>query len=136
MNTMVSNMKNVQTIHNELLKKAKAIAAKHNCFAVLPSTAKHTSVDYTAKIKFIEKNEINKNWTDIEALYADNATTVSAPRIGRWIGKEITLNTKKYVIIGLKTTRSDSKVVLRNSNNQLVLVDNDTSLDVALLTVK
>lgn len=136
MNTMVSNMKNVNELHTTLLNKAREIAAKHNCFAVLPSTAKHTESDYTAKIRFIEKNEINKNWTAEEALYADNATTVSAPRVGRWIGKEITLNTKKYVIIGLKTTRSDSKVVLRNSSNQLVLVNNDTKLDIAVHNTK
>ena len=51
-------------------------------------------------------------------------------------GKKINLQGREYVVIGLKSNRSNSKVVLRNNDNRLVLVDNNTTLDVALAFAK
>lgn len=117
-------MKNVQERHKAMIAKVKEIAAKHDM---------HAALDYTAKFTFIEKDDVNRNWTSDEALYRDNAK--SMPRIYSATGKKINLQGRDYVVIGLKTNRANSKVVLRN-NNRLILVDNNTTLDATLTFAK
>lgn len=129
-----NDMKNVQELHKAMIAKAKEVAAKHDMHVALASGAKHTDVDYTAKFTFIEKDDVNRNWTSAEALYRDNSKFMSSIYIAT--GKKINLQGREYVVIGLKSNRSNSKVVLRNNDNQLVLVDNNTTLGVTLAFAK
>lgn len=127
-------MKNVQELHKAMIAKAKEVAAKHDMHVALASGAKHTDVDYTAKFTFIEKDDVNRNWTSAEALYRDNSKFMTSIYIAA--GKKINLQGREYVVIGLKSNRSNSKVVLRNNDNRLVLVDNNTTLGVTLAFAK
>lgn len=127
-------MKNVQELHKAMIAKAKEVAAKHDMHAALASGAKHTDADYTAKFTFIEKDDVNRDWTSDEALYRDNSKFMT--HIYIVTGKKINLQGREYVVVGLKSNRSNSKVVLRNNDNRLVLVDNNTTLDVALTFAK
>lgn len=129
-----NDMKNVQELHKAMIAKAKAVAAKHDMHAALASGAKHTDVDYTAKFTFIEKDNVNRDWTSDEALYRDNSKFMNF--IYSVTGKKINLQGREYVVIGLKSNRSNSKVVLRNSDNRLVLVDNNNTLEMALAFAK
>lgn len=129
-----NDMKNVQELHKAMIAKAKEVAAKHDMHAALASGAKHTDVDYTAKFTFIEKDDVNRDWTSDEALYRDNSKFMTHVYIVT--GKKINLQGREYVVIGLKSNRANSKVVLRNNANRLVLVDNNTTLDVALTFAK
>lgn len=129
-----NDMKNVQELHKAMIAKAKEVAAKHDMHAALASGAKHTDADYTAKFTFIEKDDVNRDWTSDEALYRDNSKFMT--HIYIVTGKKINLQGREYVVVGLKSNRSNSKVVLRNNDNRLVLVDNNTTLDVALTFAK
>lgn len=127
-------MKNVQQVHKTLLAKAQAVAAKHDMHVTFATTAKHSTTEYDAKLVFIEKNDINRNWTAKEALYAQHAQRWF--RIAQAVGKTIKRNGQDYIVIGMKTNRSDSKVVLRDKYGQLIWTLNNIAFDVALLTAK
>lgn len=129
-----NDMKNVQELHKAMIAKAKEVAAKHDMHAALASGAKHTDVDYTAKFTFIEKDDVNRDWTSDEALYRDNAKFIS--RVYNATGKKINLQGREYVVIGLKSNRANSKVVLRSNDNRHVIVDDNTTVGLALTFAK
>lgn len=64
---------------------------------------------------------MNRDWTSDEALYRDNSKFMTHVYIVT--GKKINLQGREYVVIGLKS-------------NRLVLVDNNTTLDLALTFAK